>query len=54
MGDRQRGGQACVFEANLCVSWQGCVVQEKGGACCQMLAWPTPSRKYQKAFYEVL
>lgn len=26
MGDRQLGGQVCLFEANLCVSWQGCVV----------------------------
>lgn len=25
-----------------------------GGVCCQMLAWLTPSRKYQKALYEVL
>lgn len=53
-GDRRLSGQVCPFEAKLFVSWQGCVVQEKGGARCQMLAWPTPSRKYQKALYEVL
>lgn len=31
IGDRELGGHLCVFKANLCVSWQGCVVQEKGG-----------------------
>lgn len=54
IGDRRLSRRVWLFESSLCVCWQGCVVQEKGGARCQMFAWPTPSRKYQKALYEVL
>lgn len=32
----------------------GCWWRSGVGACCQMLAWLTPSRKYQKVLYEVL
>lgn len=52
MEDRQISGQVCLFEAKLCVSWQGCVLQEKGVLAAK--CWLTPSRKYQKALYEVL
>lgn len=38
IGDRRLSRRVWLFESSLCVCWQGCVVQEKGGARCQMFA----------------
>lgn len=59
--DMWPGGRVCLKPTCVCLDEVVAGKEqagERGGsgrsARRQMLAWPTPSRKYQKALYEVL